>query len=65
MAQIRPVMMPWDIATAVIPSISVVVSVVVFVASFVVVSAAAYADKDIWRADTHIHPSLRQAKKHR
>ena len=35
------------------------VSVVIFVASFVIVSAAAYVYKNIWRADANINPSLR------
>ena len=52
------IMMPWDIATLVITSISIMVSVVIFVASFVIVSAA-YVYKNIWRADANIHPSLR------
>lgn len=51
------IMMPWDIATLVITSISIMISVVIFVASFVIV--AAYIYKNIWRADAHIHPSLR------
>ena len=49
------IMMPWDIATLVITSISIMISVVIFVASFVIV--AVY--KNIWRADADIHPSLR------
>ena len=54
------IMMPWDIATLVITSISIMISVVIFVASFVIVSAAAaYIYKNIWRADADIHPSLR------
>lgn len=54
----RSVMMSWDVAVAVVASVCIVVSVVIFVASFVVVPAA-YADKDIWRAYAYIHPSLR------
>lgn len=53
------IMMPWDIATLVITSISIMISVVIFVASFVIVSAAAYVYKNIWRADANINPSLR------
>lgn len=52
------IMMPWDIATLIITFISIMVSVVIFVASFVIVSAA-YIYKNIWRADADIHPSLR------
>ena len=52
------IMMPWDIATLVITFISIMISVVIFVASFVIVSAAAYVYKNIWRADADIYPSL-------
>ena len=59
MVWIWPVMMPWDIATLVITFISIMISVVIFVASFVIVSAAAYVYKNIWRAYADINPSLR------
>ena len=53
MVWIWSVLMPWDIATLVITSISIMISVVIFVAFFVIV--AVY--KNIWRADANPKPA--------